>query len=1535
VIEMEMSPKPDLTTLQGRMALLPPEKRRLVERLLRERRESTPRPTTIPRRSPSVRIPLSYAQQRLWTLDQLTPGSPFYNETFLKRFRMEVYAVVLERTLNEIVRRHESLRTTFQVDADEPVQVVAPTLTLQVPLVNLRGWPAGMGEAEAMRRAKDEALRPFDLARGPLLRACLFQLADDDALFFLTIHHIACDAWSIAVFETEFTAIYDAFVAGLPSPLPELAIQYPDFAVWQRRWLQGDVLERQLAYWRKQLAKVSVVELPTDRPRPPVPSFRGGVETFRFTQTLYEALREFTQREGVTPFMTVLAAFIVLLHRYTGQDDLVVGVPIANRNRGELAGLIGFFVNSLVMRVDCSGNPTFRELLQRVRAVAVEAYSNQDVPFEKLVEELQPERDPSRNPLFQIAFQCIYDTEGTSESGAVGKLEYLQTFGTAKVDLRIDLYLGPTSLEGFLEYSSDLFDADSARRILGHLDTLLQGIVADPNAAIAHLPLLREVERRQVLEEWSATAAPHPDTCILELFEHQVARDPTATAVNFGEQRLSYGELNGRAEQVACYLSGRGVDPETIVGLCVTRSPEMLVGLLGILKARGAYLPLDPGYPQGRLAFMISDSGAKLVLTQEKLIRVLPEGVGTVCLDRDWDEIAAAKERSAAVRPAARNLAYLIYTSGTTGQPKGVLAEHRGLPNVVQEQIRLFSVGPGWRVLQFASLAFDASLFEIVMALCSGAELCLGTPEELMPGPPLAEFLRSREVSIVTVPPSALLVMPFQVLPALRVITVAGEACPLELLRTWATRYRVFNLYGPTEATIWSTVAECSATGDRVTIGRPISGVRIYVLDRNFQPVPQGALGELFIGGVGVARGYLNRRELTNEQFVELPFLPGERVYRSGDTVRWLPDGALEFVGRMDHQVKIRGVRIELGEIEAALHGHPAVRECAVIAREDAPHEKRLVGYVVPSLSGGDRPLSLTDSRDHVWQWQRIYEETYRQPAANTDPRFNIVGWNSSYTGQPIPVEEMREQVDQTVTRLRRLNVSRVLEIGCGTGLLLFALAPQCRRYVGTDFSPVALEYVRGQLACTDLPQVTLLERMADDFAGLEPGSFDAVVLNSVVQYFPSREYLLEVLAGAVRAVRAGGYVFVGDVRSLPLLKAFHTAVEVARAEPWMPREELRARVERRMRQEQELVIDPALFEAVTREWPQIRGAEVQLKQGSHRNELTQFRYDVVLAVGSEAPVQAEASTVVAWWDRLGSVGAIRQMLEETEPAYLRVTGVPNARVAAHVVMARLLEESEGPDTVGELVATAQRAGGIEPDALWALEAVVPYEVTVTWSEALERFDVVCRRRREGGRALLRTRRSPTTERRPDWSAYTNRPLEREVDPGLGAHLRKYLREGLPEYMVPSAFVMLEALPLTQNGKLDRQALPAPDQSRAGAERGFVAPRSELERAIAAVWQEVLGLERVGIHDNFFDLGGHSLLVIRLHGKLRELLHVEPSIIDLFRYPTVSSQALWLSESAEGRVFDSLRDRVQKREGALLDERIAGQPSGRPSTLSQ
>ncbi|WP_442937947.1 amino acid adenylation domain-containing protein [Nostoc sp.] len=947
------------------------EKRELLLQRLRQKKENTSRTKITSQSRDSNIFPLSFAQQRLWFLEQLEPGNPFYNQPAAVGLTGALNLAVLKQSFNEIIRRHQVLRTTFSTVEGQPIQIIGSTLALKLPVVDLQKLPHAEREKEVRRIATEEAQKPFNLVEGPLLRCTLLLLEDTEQMLLFTTHHIISDGWSKGVLIREIATLYQAFSTGQLSPLAELPIQYADFAAWQRQWLQAEVLQSQISYWKKQLEGApTVLELPTDHARPAVQTFLGATYSFELSVELSQALKKLSQQQGSTLFMTLLAAFQTLLWRYTGQEDIVVGSPIANRNRTEIEGLIGFFVNTLVLRTNLAGNPTFEELLAHVREVALGAYAHQDLPFEKLVEELQPQRSLSHTPLFQVMFVLQNAPMSALELPGLTLSPLTSESRTAKFDLTLLMTETAQGLVGNLEYNTNLFEDSTISRMAGHLQTLLSGIVANPQQHLSELPLLTEPERQTLLVEWNNTKVEYPQQqCIHQLFEAQVERTPDAVAVVFEDEPLTYCELNARANQLAYYLRSQGVEPEVLVGICVERSLDMLIGLLGILKAGGAYVPLDPTYPSERLAFILEDAQVPVLLTQARLVKAIPQHQAKVlCLDTDWLLIAQENKENFLTEVTTSNLAYVIYTSGSTGQPKGVQIPHRALNNFLHAMRQTPELTEQDTLLAVTTISFDIAALELFLPITVGARLVVVSREIASDGTRLSAKLTNSNATVMQATPATwqlLLTAGWEGNHQLKILC-GGEALPGHLANQLLNRCdSLWNMYGPTETTIWSAACLVETVSSFVAISRPIANTQFYILDRHGQLVPIGVQGELHIGGTGLARGYLNRPELTTEKFIPNPFSDklAARLYKTGDLARYLPNGDIEYLGRIDHQVKVRGFRIELAEIEAHLRQHLKVRETVVVLRSDEADSQRIVAYVVPQK---EQTLTITELRDFL-----------------------------------------------------------------------------------------------------------------------------------------------------------------------------------------------------------------------------------------------------------------------------------------------------------------------------------------------------------------------------------------------------------------------------------------------------------------------------------------------------------------------------------------------------------------------------------------
>ncbi|HEX6289042.1 MAG TPA: amino acid adenylation domain-containing protein [Herpetosiphonaceae bacterium] len=917
-------------------------------------------------------FPTSFAQRRFWLLEAYAPALGLCHVSQAYDISGQIDPAVLQRSLDALVARHEALRTTFHATDDLPVQVLATQSTFPLSEIDLRAESATTVEALALDLAAQEAQRPFDLQCGPLVRACLLRRSDDRALLLLTLHKIIADASSIHILMRELASLYSAFATDQTAHLPELPIQYVDVAVWQHQQMEADRLSNQVEYWQRQLAALPALELPTDRPRSATPTFSGAVQSRVMSARLSPALEDLARAEDATLFMVLLAAFNVLLYRYSQQTDLAIGTPIVNRNRAEIADVLGVFSNTLVMRSDLSGNPSFRQLLHRVRQVAIQGYTHQDLPFERLIELVQPEPDFSRPALFQAMFMLQPPVADLAFAGLT-LTPQLVSSQAAQFDLNVSVQPATQGLCVAAEYNTHLFDPATIERMLGHFETLLTAIARQPDQRIGVLPMLPDAEYQRILVDWNRTDADYPRTyCLHQLFEAQAARSPERIAVVCDGQQITYAELDRRSNQLARLLRERGVCPDALVAICMERTIDLIVGLLGILKAGGAYVPLDPAYPAERLAYMLSESQATLLLTQAQLMPALPKhSAQIICVDRDWPMVAQQASDPLVPEALPDNLAYVIYTSGSTGKPKGVQIPHRAVVNFLHAMRQRPGLTEQDTLLSVTTISFDIAGLEIFLPLTVGARTVLVSRSAAADADQLLAALASSQATVMQATPATwrlLLDAGWRGDPTLRILC-GGEAIPQDLAQQLRAKAgAVWNMYGPTETTIWSAATPLGA--ESVLIGEPIANTQLYILDRQMQPVSVGVPGELFIGGDGLARGYRNRPDLTAERFVPNPFATtapagsGSRMYRTGDLVRYTSNGLIEFVGRIDHQVKVRGFRIELGEIESVLRQHPAVREAIVLVREaGALGAKQIVAYIVES--------------------QEAQEQNNEQPAAN------------------------------------------------------------------------------------------------------------------------------------------------------------------------------------------------------------------------------------------------------------------------------------------------------------------------------------------------------------------------------------------------------------------------------------------------------------------------------------------------------------------------------------------------------------------------
>jgi amino acid adenylation domain-containing protein len=1419
----------------------------------------------------------SYAQRSLWFLDQLAPGSSFYNLHVGLRLDSPIDVAALERSVNEIVRRHEVLRTAFKAVAGEPMQVVLPELEVPLEVTDLRELPEDEREDEALRLADVEAARPFDLMRWPLLRARLLKLGDEDHILLLTMHHIVCDYWSLDVFQHELSLLYDAFRDGGVSPLDELPIQYADFAEWERAWLDGPDGQACLDYWKTQLADAPLLQVPTERPRPREPSFEGADHDFEIPPSLHRALSDLSRREGATLFMTMLAAFQTLLHRYTGEQDVVVGTPVANRARPEVQSLLGFFANSLALRTSFEGDPAFRDLLERVRMTAVDALARQQLPFERLVSEIRPDRSLSDNPLFEVHFQLFSDLGDEEPYGSLGGELLFTEATTAKFDLALDLWESPDGLWAHLEYRTELFDHDSIVRLAEHYVRILEAVVADPDGRASGLAMLDEEEYRRVVDDWNDTAVERPrDSCLHELFEAQAERAPDRTALVCGNESLSYCELDERANRLARHLRSLGVAAETTVAVCCERSLDSIVALLGILKAGGAYLPLSPSDPPRRLASILDDAHPHLVLTQQHVSASIPRtGERVVELDSDRELIEACSAARPDAAASSRNLAYVIYTSGSSGSPKGVEVEHGAVCNHLLWMQSALPIFENDRILQKYPLSFDASVYEIFGPLLAGATLIMAEPSEHWDSSAFIRQVAEHGISIVDLVPSLLEALlehdEFVACTSVRRIVLGGQEVLPALVQRFHDRMRaeLHNVYGPTEATIGVATSPLSPANARghVPVGRAGDNMQVYILDRDLNPLPVGVPGELYAGGDCVARGYLGAPALTAARFVPDPFSrrPGARLYRTGDLARYSADGEIQYVGRIDDQVKLRGYRIEPGEVEAALGEHESVRECVVVAADDDRGRQRLVAHVAPVPDPPELWPSLGE--------YDVYDELLYYAMTHDERR------NAAY----------RDAIGREVAG------KVVLDLGTGADAVLarFCVDAGAQRVYAIEGNESACRQAAALVETLGLSDRIIVVH-ADSARAELPERVD-VCVSEIIGSIASSEGVIPALNDARRRLLGPGGAMVPRraatmiapvmlpenlTASLGLAELPHLYVQRVFESIGRPFD-LRMCIKNLGREH--VLADAAVFE-------ELDFAAVVPERGERRVRFTIDR-------------DARFDGFLLWLNLRPADDLLLDSLEEPLswlPVFFPAL-YPGVQVRAG-------------DVVEATCTRSVRHASALPD--FAVEG------TVTTADGKRHaFSHASPARPETFRAdgfhdaLFATMEDEAFRSAEDGAA-------RDGPVPLPDELRRHLEERLPSYMVPSSFVIRETLPRTSNGKVDRRALVRDGQAGQAAGRAYVAPAGATEEACAAAWREVLQLERVGAHDNFFDLGGDSLLMTQVRSRLERELGRPLSIVELFRYPTVRSLAVFVDEqeTKAAAVLDLLESLSDEEAAALLAE---------------
>ena len=1445
--------------------------------------------------------PLAVLQAGMLFHGEFSPESAIYINITTLKLQAHFDREAMTTAIQHIIRRHAALRTSFSLSGgSQPLQLIHHDAPVPLEVSDIRGLPAEEQAQKVDAWFAGEKSRKFDYAKPPLLRFQIHQLSDVEFQFSWTEHHSILDGWSISIMLAELFQQYFYLIGQEQEPVDSTPLDgMRDFVKLELNALSS---KESLAFWKRRLSGSLSTELPRS-----ARSQLAGNEVHRtklfgvpVPDEIFAGLQRLAHALG-TPLKTVLlAAHLRVMSFASGQSDVTTGVSFSGRpENSETDRTLGVFLNILPFRVQLSGG-SWINLVRRIFEEEIESLPHRWYPLAKL------QTAAGGTPLYDTVFNYTHfrvyrDMLESSSMRMLSSQFYIETNFTFTVHFSLNMF--SNRLRIFLDYDTSKLEQQQVQNIADYYLRALKLMVQEPSADFAHQTLLSEDEYARIVAEPNRTEAAYDCTdAVHRLVEKQAETLPNQVAIAFEKQTLTYRKLNQRANRIAHRLLMAELGPEPRVAILMESSPSMIAAMLGTWKVGGAYVPLDPSYPAERIRFIMEDANVAALVTEKPLLAKVSKILCPV-LVLDSETFEGFSSQNLDVRVDSASLAYVIYTSGSTGRPKGVAVEHRSLLNLIWWHQQEFLLSKDDKATQIAGVAFDATVWELWPYLTCGASIYIPTQEERMDPARLQAWLKRKQISVSFLPtPLAEQVLQFNwdTRTKLRALLTGGDR--LHSAPPAGLPFPVVNNYGPTENTVVATSGQLSTKSGLPPIGRPIANNRAYVLDSWMEPVPLGTPGELFLGGNSLARSYLNQPRLTAEKFVPDPFAqrPGARLYRTGDIVRWNENGELEFQGRSDEQVKVRGFRIELGEIENVLNDHPSVSQAIAMAHEDSSGGKQLVAYVVQKDTRGLRDSSKDQEAqaEQISFWEKIFNDAYSESRKGSDPTFNIVGWNSSYTGQPLPAEEMREWRDATVNRIQMLRAAEIFEIGCGTGLLLFRLAPAATRYFATDFSQVALDYVARTLKGPEYHSsgVQLSCREADDFRDVGVDSFDCVIINSVVQYFPTIDYLTHVLEGAIQATRPGGAIFLGDLRSLPLLETFHSSVALHQAPDSWSKAQLRQRIQQQAMKEEELAVDPLFFHALSQKWSKISHVTVLPKSGGADNELTRFRYDVILRMGAE-DVPLTDVPWLDWQTQQLNLVRVQQLLEQGQPEILALANVPNARLAAGVELMHALAEQDNGETVRELKQQTTRPfdDRIAVQSILDLEREAPYVVDVSWSRAGQsgNFDVLLRKK--GGAWDFRPEKAISFPREAlrfrAWTDYGNNPLQKKFLRQLVPVLKSYLEQKVPEYMVPSAFVVLERLPLTLNGKIDKKALLLPDSGVDSKSRTFMAPRNPEEEMLAAIWAEVLGVEQVGINDNFFELGGDSILSIQVVARANKT-GLKLTARHIFQFPTIAQLGL-------------------------------------------
>ena len=1433
-------------------------------------------------------IPLSFSQERLWFIDRLE-GSTHYHLPMAFHLKGYINTSALSFAFEMLVNRHSILRTVIQEVDDSAWQNILPENGQRVIFID---GSVKKGNAAWLQNKIEQLIaEPFDLSKDRLLRVGLITLAQQEHVLVLAVHHIAADYFSLNIILNELSALYSAFVEDRLPQVISLSLQYADYATWQRSYFNNEVVDKQLAYWKGKLQETSVLQLPADFARPKSQDTHGASVSFLIEELLLEQAKDYSRHQNVTLFMLLLASFKALLYRYTGQEDICVGTKVPARQNGNLLPLVGFFENTLALRTKVAGNDLITDLLQQVKLTVDGALENENLPFEKVVDAVVREREMNRNPLFDVLFLLRSKDEISAlRFPSVTLTDHNIQSKIALFDITFILAEATSGLTGEVVYATAIYKKETIELMVAHFRQLLFSITSGIKQKTGALPMLDANEKEHLLFNFNNTRSSFPAKSINALFEEQVVKSPDSIALAFNNRQLTYRELNDRSNQLAHYLKNKGLPKEALVPLFIERGLDMIAGLMGILKAGGAFVPLDPEYPLDRIRYMLEDSQAKIVISskQSRLKLAGIPGLDIIEIDDIGDLVSLPKENLAEIINPAQ-LAYVIYTSGSTGNPKGVMVQHNSVVNLLASIVKNVAFKAQSSFLSVTTFSFDICYLEFFVPLISGGKLIIISRETAMDGYRLAESIANYKPTHIQGTPSSwqlLLDSGWENKEGLKIL-IGGEAIT-ETIKDQLTKLGdVFNLYGPTETTIWSAIKKLAVL-EKVSIGKPLDNTVIYILNEQLELCLPNVAGEIFIGGAGVARGYWERPSLTNEKFIADPFKikDGGRLYKTGDLGKWLPDGNIEYLSRIDNQVKIRGYRIELGEIETCLQQDEMIRQAVVIAKENKEGVKRLVCYYIPEWQA----LKLREKKLYLKQvasWQEVYDTEYAETAdAITDEEFDYNIWKDSFTGVVFEEQAMREWLQHTIDIVLQEKPVNVLEIGSGKGLIFYRLAGKIKKYIGTDFSASCIQSIKNQIknGSRDYCEADLYVCAAHEVVVDKEEDVDTILINSVAQHFPGEDYMNEVIAKSIKILNGHGRIIIGDVRSNQLLEAFKLQLNLQKLPLSLTVNEFLWTAGQEVIKEEELLFSPEYFYNFLSVHPGITHIDIQLKRGFYFNELSRYRYDVIIYVG------INKETYEPEWQPMETPGQTKHAIEQVQnrERIIAFKNVPNPRLTREKLLSGALKNNIA-GTVGELQKICAKGDrdALNVKEILKLASEAGYHISLYPAKDIHEMNVLL----ELVASDKFVKQLYLENAELNNALFTNIPLFTDIAVLMQKDIRELLQRSLPEFMVPSEFMAIARLPLTNNGKTDRKFLSRREDKVTLSADKYEAPHSHIEQVLAATWQELLGVERIGLRDNFFEMGGHSLLATRTVSAVRKKLHVELFIKDLFIHPTIAALA--------------------------------------------